>query len=463
MVLQVRGVAHPPPNRNGRADKADLSAAEISVTNISGRPLLNEHNSKDRVGTCLASWEGPDGSLRIAANVETPEAIAQVRNGKLRGLSLGTDMVLDESGDVLYRGQTELSLCAEGRRDGTWIDTVNGKTVHRHQTFSKKSTWRTSYPSAKLDNPLSTHSKVETLHRIDIMAEPAAASASAPVVDAPMPSAADAERDALVERLKAELAQAQEKAAMSDARNQIFVDREREKVTGFQEEAKYFFNDFVAGEADAEAKADMSPLNDWVDNYTKKTNITEQTPLARMMSVASKGVKRLKDEASAGSKAQETLGATMKELEEVKASDAKKTQRIEELETLCNERQQAAEKIQAQLEKAGVLAAKFDFSKLTSREADVKGEPAKEEAADVTSMDTAPDNAGLKMVTSEASRGAASSSSGNPLEYEHSQLMNFVEQRGQGALRVRASNTGHAWLGAQEGSGNPLQSVLNSM
>ena len=149
MVLQVRGVAHPPPNRNGRADKADLSAAEISVTNISGRPLLNEHNSKDRVGTCLASWEGPDGSLRIAANVETPEAIAKVRNGSLRGLSLGTDMVLDESGDVLYRGQTELSLCAEGRRDGTWIDTVNGKSVHRHETFSKRSAWRTAYPSAK--------------------------------------------------------------------------------------------------------------------------------------------------------------------------------------------------------------------------------------------------------------------------------------------------------------------------
>lgn len=138
MVLQVRGVAHPPPGTNGRTDKADLSAAEIATTNIAGRPLLNEHNSKDRVGTCLASWEGADGSLRIAANVETPEAIAQVRNGQLRGLSLGTDMCLDETGDVLFRGQTELSLCAEGRRDGTWVDTINGKTVHRHSTFSKQ-------------------------------------------------------------------------------------------------------------------------------------------------------------------------------------------------------------------------------------------------------------------------------------------------------------------------------------
>lgn len=288
-----------------------------------------------------------------------------------------------------------------------------------------------------------------------------AASASTPVADAPMSNVADAERDELVARLKAELAQAQEKAAMSDARNQVFVDREREKVTGFQEDAKYFFNDFVAGEADAEAKADMNPLNDWVESYTKKANITEQTPLARMMSVASKGVKRLKDEASAGSKAQETLGATMKELEEVKASDAKKSQRIEELETLCNERQLAAEKIQAQLEKAGVLAAKFDFSKLTSREADVKSEGEKDVADGVVSMDTGADATGLKTVTSEASK-AAGSSSGNPLESDHSQLMSFVESRGQGSLRMRASSTGHAFLGAQEGS-NSLQSMLSSM
>lgn len=138
MTIQIRGTAHPPPPGTGRrGNHADLSSAEIAATNIAGRPLLNEHDSGARVGTCLASWKGTDGSLRIAANVEDAEAIQQVRKGNLRGLSLGTDMVLSEQGDVLYRNQAELSICAEGRRDGTWVDTIDGKTVHRTARFSK--------------------------------------------------------------------------------------------------------------------------------------------------------------------------------------------------------------------------------------------------------------------------------------------------------------------------------------
>lgn len=137
--IQIRGTAHPPPPRDGgRNNRADLSRAEIAATNIAGRPLLNEHDSNARVGTCLASWQGSDGSLRIAANVEEPSAIQQVRDGTLRGLSLGTDMVLSESGDVLYRNQAELSICEEGRRDGTWVDTIDGRTVRQVACFSKQ-------------------------------------------------------------------------------------------------------------------------------------------------------------------------------------------------------------------------------------------------------------------------------------------------------------------------------------
>ena len=139
MTIQIRGVAHPPPPSDGsRAGPADLTSAEIRATNIAGKPLLNEHDTNVRVGTCLASWQGRDGSMRIAANVTDPDAIQNVRNGSLRGLSLGTDMVMDEGGDVLYRGQQELSVCAEGRRTGTWIDTVDGRTVHRFDKASRQ-------------------------------------------------------------------------------------------------------------------------------------------------------------------------------------------------------------------------------------------------------------------------------------------------------------------------------------
>mgnify|MGYP001986846378 CR=1 FL=1 len=130
--IDIRGTAHPPPPASGkRGCVADLSRAEIQATNISGKPLLEEHNHGKRVGDCLASWQGTDGSLRVAARVTDPAAIQKVRDGTLRGLSLGTDMVMDETGDVLYRAQGELSICEEGRRPGTWIDTVNGRTVHR--------------------------------------------------------------------------------------------------------------------------------------------------------------------------------------------------------------------------------------------------------------------------------------------------------------------------------------------
>jgi hypothetical protein len=85
----------------------------------------------------MASWQGTDGSLRIAARVTDPAAIRSVRDGSLRGLSLGTNMILDEDQNVLYRAQGELSVCAEGRRPGTWVDTINGKTVMQVACASK--------------------------------------------------------------------------------------------------------------------------------------------------------------------------------------------------------------------------------------------------------------------------------------------------------------------------------------
>lgn len=152
MTLAIRGVAHPPPPRNGkRANRADLTRAEIDGTNLAGKPLLCEHDHSDRVGTVLASWKGSDGSLRIAANVEEPQAIEQVKKGELRGLSLGTSMILGEDGNVAFRGQDELSICEEGKRPGTWIDTMNGVPCRAVECFSKsKAGARMCRPCAKI-------------------------------------------------------------------------------------------------------------------------------------------------------------------------------------------------------------------------------------------------------------------------------------------------------------------------
>lgn len=136
MVFEIRGVAHPAPGKGPRDDVADLTSAEISCQRLAGRPLLNEHDGGKRIGTCLTSWEGRNGELRISANVHDVAMQKQIVNGSMRGLSLGTDLIGAPSGEVLYRGQAELSVCEQGRRNGTWIDHVNGKEVYRRSNAS---------------------------------------------------------------------------------------------------------------------------------------------------------------------------------------------------------------------------------------------------------------------------------------------------------------------------------------
>lgn len=141
MTLQFEGTAHPPPQAT-RGNVADLSAAEIATTNMGrvpggGTELLVEHDRATRVGTVHASWESPvDGSLRVIGVVNDPDTAAAVRSGSLRGLSLGTGVTQHVGGQTLLRTQEELSLCAEPRRAGCWIDQLNGQTVRRTACFS---------------------------------------------------------------------------------------------------------------------------------------------------------------------------------------------------------------------------------------------------------------------------------------------------------------------------------------
>ena len=86
----------------------------------------------------LASWEGRNGELRVAGVIDDPQAVKDVRSGEMRGLSLGTGVVTDESGSTLLRTQDELSLCTEPRRGGCFIDTVDGASVRTVACFSKR-------------------------------------------------------------------------------------------------------------------------------------------------------------------------------------------------------------------------------------------------------------------------------------------------------------------------------------
>jgi hypothetical protein len=110
MPLTFSGIAHPPPQKE-RRNVADLSRAEIATTNMGkggGTDLLLEHDHGAKVGTVHASWEGRNGELHVLGVVNNEHTANQVRNGKIRGLSLGTGVIQDVAGNALLRTQDEV-------------------------------------------------------------------------------------------------------------------------------------------------------------------------------------------------------------------------------------------------------------------------------------------------------------------------------------------------------------------
>ena len=108
MVATFRGIAHPPPRRDGKRNNvADLNAAEISTANMGrrgGTQMLVEHDhSGGQVGRVLASWDGPAGELRVQGVIENSKAEKAMRSGEMIELSLGTSVHSEADGRVLIR------------------------------------------------------------------------------------------------------------------------------------------------------------------------------------------------------------------------------------------------------------------------------------------------------------------------------------------------------------------------
>ena len=192
-------------------------------------------------------------------------------------------------------------------------------------------------------------------------------------------AAAEQNRDDLVERLKAELASKTKGEAEANARMQIYEGKERARISAWQEDAKFFMNEFVNEEIDAHhpglSKDDVAPLGNWAATYHEKADIASQGALAAVSYVASKGIKRLREQASQGAQAATTLSETMKANEELTAQNTKLQKDCEDYKILCDERQKGLETLQAELVKGGLMSEKFNFSKLTSREVAPPAEP----------------------------------------------------------------------------------------
>ena len=263
--------------------------------------------------------------------------------------------------------------------------------------------------------------------------------------------AADQNRDDLVERLKAELAAKTEGEARANARMGLYEAKERSRISAWQEDAKFFMSEFVNEEIDAHhpglSKDDVAPLGTWAATYHEKADIASQGALAAVSYVASKGIKRLREEASKGAAAATTLAETMKANEDLAAQNAKLQKDYAEAMTLCDERQKGLETLQAELVKGGLMNEKFNFSKLTSRE-QMPAEPHAAIGAAATPS--------LEVVKAEASK-AAGAAYGNPIKQQD--LLTSLLTRSTAGLRMSASGTQHAFLGAAGGETNLVASL----
>ena len=235
-----------------------------------------------------------------------------------------------------------------------------------------------------------------------------------------------------VETLKKQLEEKNEESSKLRAFKAAHDNKQRAVIQELQPEIQSFVSGLI--ESNKDYSSEMSAIADWGKSCHESASLETAMPLARVLSCASAQFKRSREEASVLSGKAETLGATLKELEEVKADRDAKAQRIVELEGLCTERQNAAERMQDELAKAGLIRDKLDFSKLSSREANAP--PSEPTAA-----------APLQAVTSNASRK-------KPMVDVTDELMSFVSRSANATTtgRLHQSATGHAFLGASSSS-----------
>lgn len=275
-------------------------------------------------------------------------------------------------------------------------------------------------------------------------------------------AAADQNRDDLVSRLKkdlesqtAALAMANASAASTAERMAGYEARERERVLLWQDDAKFFMSEFVGEEVKAhypQLEADVAVFTadgGWAHTYHEKPDIQAQGALAAVSYVASKGIKRLREQASQGAAAQATLAETMKANEDLMAQNQKLQKDCDDYKILCDERQKGLELMHSEMLKGDINAASTNFTKLFAREKEAL--PAEPHAAA-----TIPS---LEAVKAEASKAAGASLSGNPIQ--QADLLSSLLTRSTGSLRMGVSGTNHALLGAANGEPD-IASILRS-
>jgi hypothetical protein len=163
--------------------------------------------------------------------------------------------------------------------------------------------------------------------------------------------------------------------ASAEARLAAYETREREQLKSFMPAMEGMLKE-LHDDAAPDTRAHFNSMLDWTRNCHERPNLDSQMQLGTVIHACASKLKRVREDASVQSATADQLAQAMKENEELKATDAHKTKRIDELNSSLKEITTNSEKLQQQLQAAGALQEKFDFSKAASREADAPAEVA---------------------------------------------------------------------------------------
>jgi len=243
---------------------------------------------------------------------------------------------------------------------------------------------------------------------------------------------------------KARSAKASEENASLKARLEAFEARDRGKLQSYQPDMERYIKELATEYSTPENKAHFDSFAEWTRSCHERPNLDTQMQLGTVIHACASKLKRTRDEASVQSATADQLAAMAKENEGLKENLSSKEARIGELSNSLKEIQANSEKLQLQLEKAGALQEKFDFSKATSREADA-----------------VKDADGVVSKTENASKGAF----GHVATVDPSAaLFAFVSGNVGGASsRFMPTSSNHSILGAPSGVDIGLGSALRPM
>ena len=169
-----------------------------------------------------------------------------------------------------------------------------------------------------------------------------------------------------MDRMRTELAAEKAKNQRLKKKSEAIDLQRKDALKGMQEDIQGFVTSLQ--EENPDHKFDMAPIANWANTCHEMADPEHQIPLARVISCASAKVKRTIDTASAQSADAETLGKAMKELEELKTENSKRLKRESEFEEHIRDLNKRNTELDDIIKKHGITTAKFDFSKIASRE-----------------------------------------------------------------------------------------------